>query len=356
MYSAHTSITLLQTHNPAAPISLDVTQFSIKPAVPFLQSAMSWLNWLAKGFHKSLLGPTRIQQNSHAYGSRINTSRGPEIIMDPILDVYRSPRVLANLVLTRLPPELRNLVYSFLWDDEVIKTVDYEKILAQTSECENLIGNVSDIHCHCNRPENIPHFTRAIFVGHQFAHEVVFWLYENFNGFGINAPALQKFSETDVFHVGFSPASPLLVRVRRLALYVDLTLHVDSTQQIYEHFSQLGNQIMLLYDHPLRHCFRLEFILRIDDIYSAPAIHSLTIGLEVLVPAVKALEHMHKAKLDFYYITDVFKVSVNHMLGPIEEGRWIHFIHHDLASQLWPSTTTSQTEARRMSNCLLGIQ
>jgi hypothetical protein len=318
---------------------------------------MSWLKWFAKGFHKSPPGPTRIQRNLYAYGPQINISRDIKIIMDPVLDSHRSPRVLADLVQAKLPPELRNLVYSFLWDDKVIKAMDYENLLTQTSKCEDLLGDISNRHCYCDRQDDIPDFTRAISVGHQFAHEAIFWLYENFDGFTINAPTMREFLETDVFHIGFSPASPLLVHVRRLALHMDLDLNADSTQQTSENFSQLGDQISLLYDRPLRHCFRLEIALRIHGIYSPRAIHSLATGLEVLAPTIATLEHVHKAKVDFYYVQqDVFKVSVSHMLGPIEEDKWIHFIHHDLASKKWPWTSTSQHAARRINNCLLKIQ
>jgi hypothetical protein len=131
---------------------------------------------------------------------------------------------IAELVQTRLPRELRDHVYSFLWDDDTTANLssDYQKHLQRSVPCLRVPDTDGNLTCKCKLPETMPAFTRSNLVGYQFAHEAVLWLYDNYESFGIaGIENLRRFLETDVFHVGLSPASVKSIRLRRLALRID---------------------------------------------------------------------------------------------------------------------------------------
>jgi hypothetical protein len=125
-----------------------------------------------------------------------------------------SPLDIANGVLAHLPQELRDTVYSHLWDTETLAQLSSEYpllLVLRNQACEECEDDDGNVICLCDAPESesgvalVPEFARAVFVGCQFAGEAVKWLYENWHGFVVNRPEeVMQFLVRDVFHVGVS--------------------------------------------------------------------------------------------------------------------------------------------------------
>ncbi|KAF2790691.1 hypothetical protein K505DRAFT_419671 [Melanomma pulvis-pyrius CBS 109.77] len=117
--------------------------------------------------------------------------------------------ILARHFHARLPRELRDLVYSYLWDGDAMRKMNAPLLLCQASPPFNILPGTS-----------IPHFTRPSCVGAAVSHEAVEWLYKNGTDFSVDAEDLGTFLHLDIFGFGFTPANS---RIRRLAVNVDLT-------------------------------------------------------------------------------------------------------------------------------------
>jgi hypothetical protein len=190
---------------------------------------------------------------------------------------------IAELVQTRLPRELCDHVYSFLWDDDTTKHFgsDYQCHLLRAGEvCLQVPDGDGNLNCECKLPESMVDFTRSKFVGYQFAHEAVLWLYNNYQGFEIyGLENLHLFLETDVFHVSLSPACAQSVRPRCFSLQVD----VRKAHTIAASLGQLTNR-------QLRHGFTLDITFN----YVTLGVNLLAIALETLEPVVTNLEDKYK--------------------------------------------------------------
>jgi hypothetical protein len=109
-----------------------------------------------------------------------------------------------------LPFELRETVYCNLWTKEAIKNLDCPFL-------STLNDRAREIY-----PHDIPNFVQPRCVGHDFAHEAVLWLYNNYPGFNLRSlEDIPKFLTTDVFDIGLSPSHDQ-VRLRRLHVHFDL--------------------------------------------------------------------------------------------------------------------------------------
>lgn len=128
----------------------------------------------------------------------------------------------------RLPREVRDMIYSQLWDNKTLDKIDYTKLLAAANSPTRLL------------PTFVPPFAIPKFVGADMAREVVEWLYENDDRtqrlqreirdqIRIGGPSLQDsavshrqlraFLNADVFHVKVTPKDVVL---RQITVRVDV--------------------------------------------------------------------------------------------------------------------------------------
>jgi len=126
---------------------------------------------------------------------------------------------LADKLQTRLPAEIRDMIYSYLWDREtIIAYPDLSKV-AGGSKC-------LDDFCTCSTPHDsptLPYFVQPTFMGPAIACEIVRALYDAFHSKGkvltIRKPGHIKTAVTkDVFHVGLDPGQHLRSLVVRVKL------------------------------------------------------------------------------------------------------------------------------------------
>jgi hypothetical protein len=217
--------------------------------------------------------------------------------IENLSNASRSLSTIAELVQTRLPRELRDHVHSFLWDDDTTKHFgsDHQWYLLRAGE-----------------------------ICQQTPDEAVLWLYDNYQGFEVKGTKnLRLFLETDVFHVGLSPASAQSVRPRRLSLRVE----IYKPRDIAASFTELTNR-------QLRHDFALDINLQ----YKPQEVRLIARALEALEPVVRNLDDTHKVAVGVYILQDgCVRMEVKHMPGPGDYKKWCDWIAKDLASN--PSTS-----------------
>jgi predicted DNA binding CopG/RHH family protein len=119
----------------------------------------------------------------------------------------------------RLPVELRNLIYHYLWDKDTIVAYPDLARVAGGSKC-------MEKHCACGIPHEapyLPHFVKADFVGLLTAREIVRALYDAFHltdeRVTVRLPEhLMSAVSKDAFQVGLDPSEHLRSLVLRLKL------------------------------------------------------------------------------------------------------------------------------------------
>jgi hypothetical protein len=120
----------------------------------------------------------------------------------------------------RLPIELRNLVYLYLWDKDTITAYPDVALVAGGAKC-------LDDRCDCDRPHNVPvllpHFIKPEYMGHSTIQGIVRALYEAFHSrdepLTVRGPEhLDAALSGDVFRVGLNAA----LHIRSLVLRIKL--------------------------------------------------------------------------------------------------------------------------------------
>ena len=120
----------------------------------------------------------------------------------------------ADQIQTRLPRELRNMVWEWVWDD-VANEDKWDGMLLwneKTTPCTH-----SPCRCEPTFDFYIPHYFQSAYVGVTTAREIVETMYRNFPCIWI-ARTPEKIKDVlfhDPFHVGFNPLSTIR------ALYID---------------------------------------------------------------------------------------------------------------------------------------
>jgi hypothetical protein len=119
----------------------------------------------------------------------------------------------------RLPIELRNLVYYYLWDKDTFTAFPDVSMVA---------GGVKCLHdqCYCERLHNspvLPHFVKSEYMGQSTAQEIVRALYEAFHArdepLTVRGPEyIESAVSQDMFGVGLDPA----LHVRSLVIRIKL--------------------------------------------------------------------------------------------------------------------------------------
>ena len=84
-------------------------------------------------------------------------------------------------VYNRLPRELRDQIYSYLWDDDAIRAIN-SIVLRPSNDNKPLLPK-------------LPIFVDAKFVGAPVTNEAIEWLYENHEDLGVNGLDLETFSQ-----------------------------------------------------------------------------------------------------------------------------------------------------------------
>jgi hypothetical protein len=145
------------------------------------------------------------------------------------------------LVATRLPLELRNEIYSYIWDEEVVNSLNMH------------FGPEPGSYSI-----TIPDFLDTDKVEPQYLTEAVTWLYSNYRGLGIETwEEIDDFLNTDIFGVGVMPSA---CELRGLTMYLeaDWASPWDYERATARHcFTQLS-KTNLSHDF----WFTLQFIMR----------------------------------------------------------------------------------------------
>jgi len=119
----------------------------------------------------------------------------------------------ADQIQTRLPPELRNMIWEWVWDDVAFDDHFDDLLLKneETARCKH-----SPCNCNTTFDPNIPHYLQLAFVGATTAREIVETMYKNSPLYWTaRTNTIKDVLFHDPFHVGFNPLST----IRKL--YVD---------------------------------------------------------------------------------------------------------------------------------------
>ncbi|KAH7398577.1 hypothetical protein BKA66DRAFT_566171 [Pyrenochaeta sp. MPI-SDFR-AT-0127] len=247
-------------------------------------------------------------------------------------------RELADLVQQRLPRELRDYIYSHLWDHEVLRNLNYvnqigKALLPFEYRCvATTPGNNGSIVCMCDRSGIIPDFARAVVVGHQFAYEAVSWLYESLENYHyIGHFDISAFFLADVFHLGLTP-SPSSVRHLRVMVYLSARRFKSMN------WSGVYESLSLLAKLNLRAGFQLKFYTQ------SPSRMPLALFAEqmaslmcVVEPAVAEFNAANIPVLLYhasYFNASCLipNVDIGHMLGAHDKNEWADFTLDRLAT------------------------
>lgn len=231
---------------------------------------------------------------------------------------------LADLVQERLPLELRNYVYSYLWDDEVLNALNYASQVESTGSCQKRdLDGSGDAVCVCDLDETIPLFARAVSVGSSFAHEAVLWLYENSTQFLIRETSMiGKFLNVDVFHLNLTPST---TRLRRLNIEISL-FGVPFTRRPWK---TLTGDLFQLFNSEHHSAFelRIAFVTVATDAQGTN-IFLLSQYMEYLKPIIARLRGKMKVTVLLCYTGhDAPRIDIEHMLGRHTADKWASFVH-----------------------------
>jgi hypothetical protein len=234
---------------------------------------------------------------------------------------------VAKLVQTRLPLELRESIYSYIWDDETIQKLDYSSIITKwrLHTCNNSTTEI----CLCNR-ENIPDFACEAVVGRPFAYGVVEWLYNNCKGIKLNSLAdLFTFLHEDPFQVRLSPA---WTRLRYLSIDIPLRCKQDPIVTPFD--TQLAPLLKLA----SREKFCLNFDLTVPISSVSVRLPSIAEAVELLEPTVAALRKIATSTVTVQYRHGRYgTVELEHMLGRNQKQEWWRFWWRDMIPQMMRS-------------------
>lgn len=216
-------------------------------------------------------------------------------------------RHLADTVQDRLPRELRDNIYQYLWSDAVEAGWVYDMDTPQCSFDE----------------KQHPHFTMKDVVGNSFAHEAVTWIYENFQGFEVTAAQTNDFLRHDVFEVGLSPSCSKLRRLKVRCM-------LPSARFINQF--PLVDYLMPLTQIELRPYFQLEI-----DLSSRPEsgqkvfIYPLAKVAQDLQPLVAALKASQNVSVMVNFNHALFgKFDIKNRLKPMVKAEWFSFVDREL--------------------------
>jgi hypothetical protein len=119
----------------------------------------------------------------------------------------------------RLPAEMRNLVYHYLWDTDTLNAYPDVSRVAGGAKC-------LDDHCRCDWSHDnsvLPHFVKTEYMGRNTTQEIIRALYEAFHF--RNRPLTVRLPEhiksavsQDMFRVGIDPGLHLRSLVIRIKL------------------------------------------------------------------------------------------------------------------------------------------
>lgn len=167
------------------------------------------------------------------------------------METKAPPVKLIEVILTRLPRELRDHIYSFVWDSETVQSLEYPSLYPLANvKCMGLSNPGHEAYCICSKdfPYKLPPFTRPKFVGYLFAREIVQSLYATGRNIEVVHSALiDRFLHRDVFHLGVTPAS---VNLRELRVKISVNER-DWPRNLNAHFqplvtARLGRNFRLL--------------------------------------------------------------------------------------------------------------
>ena len=138
--------------------------------------------------------------------------------------------VFTPTFLTRLPRELRDEVYSYLWDKEIVQSMRYSALLRPLE----LVCSCSDKRCHNKHifvHPVIPHFIKPSVVNPIFAREAIECLYCSSSFLELSSPSkLPAFFTTDVFGLGIRP---LDCKIKEMTIYY-------TRSELCRHFKPVG--------------------------------------------------------------------------------------------------------------------
>jgi hypothetical protein len=247
--------------------------------------------------------------------------------MDPSTYTTSSISELANLTQNQLPRELRDFIYSHLWTPEVVKALNYQDHLATTNVLYGILHNDPDRQiCHCERPNSIPPFAQAKFVGHRFAREAVQWLFNNCPFTLTSSYQVPKFVLQDVFHVGLTPS---VTSIRQLTLNFELHAYGSNRSA-----SLLRKHLAALSEVKMHRSFRFNITFRTSVLkladwkrYPVPVVYPLAAALKAIESVVTNIEGRSEASVKVvleHHLLGLF--NLKDMVGPIEKKRWFRFI------------------------------
>jgi hypothetical protein len=217
-----------------------------------------------------------------------------------------------------LPRELRDMVYSNLWDDKIMQKLDYSSRLLPTGGSKRLNST------------GIPTFAQPRFVGHNFAHEAVLWLYNNYRGFMVsNSADISLFLAVDVFQLGLSPYR---ARLRCLSLEINLFApyrRPRSLSRTQDDFATLADLTKV----KTHRDFHLIITLKAkrppvlsERIFHHPLPYpGMNLVSQALVDLYLSVKELEQSNRRVSIVMNHFRygvVDVKHLLGSVNEARW----------------------------------
>jgi hypothetical protein len=108
-------------------------------------------------------------------------------------------RALADDIRTKLPRELRDIIYSFIWDECTVQDLDLPQIL---TGCDRDLACSGSARKCKPLPAGAPAIVKKAIVGQCIAAEAIEWLYRNSYSLEIGTPEqLPRFFRADLFGV-----------------------------------------------------------------------------------------------------------------------------------------------------------
>jgi hypothetical protein len=207
---------------------------------------------------------------------------------------------------------LRDMVYSNQRDDKIMEKLDYSSRLLLAARSQKF------------KSTGIPIFAQPRFVGHNFAHEAVLWLYSNYRGFVLsNSADISLFLTIDVFQLDLSPCR---ARIRCLSLEVDLSSpypRLGSLSRPRDDFAALSDLTKV---HTHRNSYLAITLKSRIALCEGPILNLVARALEDMYPLVEELER-RKMRVSIVMDYPCYGVlDVKHMHGSVNEASWCDLI------------------------------